>query len=216
MQELAAQGVAFVKVWVDDRGGSVEKLTPPLYRAAIDEAHRHDLAVIAHVFYHQDASELVSAGVDGFAHLVRDREMDDDLVAAIVERDVFVMPNLGISERGRHAEPPPWLAEPLLAETLAPARARTRHRVVRRPGSRGGGTGRADVRADGAQPREAARGGSGAGPRLGLGRAGSLLRLLGAPRAGVDGRGGAEPDGSDCHRDQPLGGSARTPPTRDG
>ena len=121
VQELAAQGVAFVKVWVDDRGGSVEKLTPPLYRAAIDEAHRHDLAVIAHVFYHQDASELVSAGVDGFAHLVRDREMDDDLVAAIVEQDVFVMPNLGISERGRHAEPPAWLAEPLLAETLAPA-----------------------------------------------------------------------------------------------
>ena len=120
VQALADQGVAFVKVWVDDRGGSVEKLEPALYRAIIDAAHSHGLAVVAHVFYHDDAAELVAAGVDGFAHLVRDREMDDALVAAIVEHDVFVMPNLGISERGRHAEPPAWLAEPLLADTIGP------------------------------------------------------------------------------------------------
>ena len=62
----------------------------------------------------------MAAGVDGFAHLVRDREMDDALVAAIVENDVFVMPNIGISERGRHAAPPPWLGTPILAETVAP------------------------------------------------------------------------------------------------
>ena len=121
VQELAAQGVAFVKIWVDDRGGSVEKLEPDLYRAIIDEAHGHGLDVIAHVFYHDDADELVAAGVDGFAHLVRDREMDDALVAAIVEHDVFVMPNVGISERGRHTAPPPWLATPILTETVAPA-----------------------------------------------------------------------------------------------
>ena len=121
VQELAAQGVAFVKIWVDDRGGSVEKLEPDLYRPIIDEAHGHGLDVIAHVFYHDDADELVAAGVDGFAHLVRDREMDDALVAAIVENDVFVMPNIGISERGRHTAPPPWLATPILTQTVAPA-----------------------------------------------------------------------------------------------
>ena len=45
--------------------------------------------------------------------------MDDALIDAIVENDVFVMPNLGISERGRHATAPPWMSEPLLAETVA-------------------------------------------------------------------------------------------------
>ncbi len=121
VRDLAADGVAFIKIWVDDRGGSVQKLAPALYKAIIDEAHHHGLDVIAHVFYHEDAEDLVEAGVDGFAHLVRDREMDDSLVAAIVEQDVFVMPNLGISERGRHSSPPDWLSDPLLISSLEPA-----------------------------------------------------------------------------------------------
>ena len=118
--ELAETPADFVKIWVDDRGGRVEKLTPDLYRSIIEEAHLRGLQVIAHVFYLEDARELVEAGVDGFAHLVRDAEMDDALVAAIVENDVFVMPNLGISERGRHAEPPAWLDDPLLLESVSP------------------------------------------------------------------------------------------------
>ncbi len=118
VRELADQGVSFIKVWVDDRGGTVEKLAPAYYRAIIDEAHQQGLDVIAHVFYHGDAEDLVAAGVDGFAHLVRDREMDDALIDAIAANDVFVMPNLGISERGRHGAPPPWVSEPLLAETV--------------------------------------------------------------------------------------------------
>ena len=117
--ELADTPADFVKIWVDDRGGRVEKLTPDLYRPIIDEAHARDLPVIAHVFYHDDAVELVEAGANGFAHLVRDAEMSDELVAAIVERDVFVMPNLGISERGRHAEPPAWLDDPFLLESVS-------------------------------------------------------------------------------------------------
>ncbi len=120
VRTLAEQGVAFIKIWVDDRGGTVEKLAPEIYRAIIDEAHRLDLQVIAHVFYHDDATDLVEAGVDGFAHLVRDREMDEALVAAMARRGVFVMPNMGVSERGRHTSPPAWLAEPLLAETVSP------------------------------------------------------------------------------------------------
>ena len=116
---LADHGVSFIKIWVDDRGGTVEKLAPAYYRAIIAEAHQQGLEVIAHVFYHEDAEDLVAAGVDGFAHLVRDREMDDALIDAIVANDVLVMPNLGISERGRHAAPPPWVSESLLAETVA-------------------------------------------------------------------------------------------------
>ena len=116
--EIAATNAAFLKIWVDDRGGSVEKLGPELYGPIIEEAHAHDMSVIAHIFVAEDAHALVEAGVDGFAHLARDMEMDDDLITAIVENNVFVMPNLSISERGRHTEPPPWVNNPLFLETV--------------------------------------------------------------------------------------------------
>jgi hypothetical protein len=50
VRELAAKKPDFLKIWVDDRNGSVQKLAPNLYRAIIDEAHRHKLRVMAHVF----------------------------------------------------------------------------------------------------------------------------------------------------------------------
>ncbi len=95
VQELAAAGVDIVKVWVDDRNGTVEKLTPPLYRAAIDEAHAQGLRVAAHIYYLEDATELLRAGVDGFAHGVRDLPVDREFLGLLAERpDVFLMPNL--------------------------------------------------------------------------------------------------------------------------
>ena len=119
--ELAAQQVDFVKIWVDDRGGRAPRLAPAVSRAVIDESHRRGLKVNAHVFYHQDAVDLVDAGIDGFAHLVRDREMDAALVAAIVRRGVHVMPNLSGAERGTHAGLPPWFEEPGLAALVREA-----------------------------------------------------------------------------------------------
>ena len=112
VRELAAQNVDFIKIWVDDRGGRAPSLQAPVYRAIIDEAHGRKLKVNAHVFYHDDAVGLVDAGIDGLAHMVRDREMDGGLIAAIVRRGVYVMPNLSGAERGTHSTVPPWFEEP--------------------------------------------------------------------------------------------------------
>ncbi len=107
--ELAAHQVDIVKIWVDDRNGRAPKLSAPLYRAIIDEAHQRQLRVIAHVFYHVDAVDLVAAGIDAFAHLVRDTVMDDGLVAAIVKKNVVVMGNLTTPFKPTFASLPPWL-----------------------------------------------------------------------------------------------------------
>jgi imidazolonepropionase-like amidohydrolase len=109
VQELAARKVDIVKIWVDDRNGRAPKLAAPLYRAIIDEAHTRGLKVNAHVFYHLDAVDLVDAGVDAFAHLVRDRVMEDALVAAIVKRGVYVMGNLSSPRKSTYASVPEWL-----------------------------------------------------------------------------------------------------------
>ena len=102
VQELAAKKVDIVKIWVDDRDGTVKKLPPPMYRAIIDEAHKNNLRVAAHIFDLADAKELLRAGIDGFAHGVRDKDIDDEFLTLIKQHpNVFVIPNLpdrGIAE----------------------------------------------------------------------------------------------------------------------
>jgi imidazolonepropionase-like amidohydrolase len=121
VRELAAKKPDFVKIWVDDRNGTVKKLRPALYRAIIDEAHKHGLRVIVHVYYLSDARDLVEAGADGFLHLVRDEEMDAALVARMKAKHVFVTPNLSTSEAGTYTGKPAWLDDPSLAESATPA-----------------------------------------------------------------------------------------------
>jgi imidazolonepropionase-like amidohydrolase len=102
VQELADKEVDLVKIWVDTRGDRFEKLSPELYGAVIDEAHSHGLRVTAHVFTLEDAKGLLRAGIDAFAHGVRDMDVDDELVALWRERpDVVLVPNLpgpGVAE----------------------------------------------------------------------------------------------------------------------
>ena len=95
VQELAAHKVDIVKVWVDDREGKVQKVTPEQYAAAIDEAHKLGLRVIAHIFNMDDAKGLMRANIDAFAHGVRDKDVDDETVAMFKARPNLVLaPNL--------------------------------------------------------------------------------------------------------------------------
>lgn len=95
VQELAAKKVDIVKIWVDDRDGKYKKLTPDLYGPIIEEAHKRGLRVTAHIFTLDDAKGLMRAGIDAFAHGVRDRDIDDEGLAMFKARpNVVVVPNL--------------------------------------------------------------------------------------------------------------------------
>ena len=99
VEELAARKVDIVKLWVDTREGKYKKLTPELYGAVIDEAHKRGLRVTAHIFDLEDAKGLIRAGIDAFAHGVRDQDIDEELVAMFRQRPNLVLtPNL--PERG--------------------------------------------------------------------------------------------------------------------
>ncbi len=112
--ELAAHKVDIVKIWVDDRGGKYKKLTPEMYRPIVDEAHKRGLRVTAHIFALEDAKGLIRAGVDVFAHGIRDRDIDDELVAMIKQRpDLVLTPNL--PDRGVKTDLS-WLKSSLPAE----------------------------------------------------------------------------------------------------
>ena len=58
MQENAAKRVDIIKIWVDDRDNTVPKLTPAQYGAVIDEAHKANIRVTAHIFDLDDAKGL--------------------------------------------------------------------------------------------------------------------------------------------------------------
>ena len=121
VQELSAKKVDLVKIWVDDRNGMYKKLTPELYSAIIDEAHKNGLRVTAHIFTLEDAKGLLRAGIDAFAHGVRDKDIDDEFLKMMKERPaVVVVPNL--PDRGV-ATDLSWLGESVPAAELRPLQA---------------------------------------------------------------------------------------------
>ena len=117
VREQAALKVDIIKIWVDDRDGKYQKLSPPLYTAVIDEAHKHGLKVTAHIFNLSDAKGLLRAGLDAFAHGIRDVEVDDEVLALFkARRHVVLVPNL--PDRGV-ASDMSWLTGSLPAGDLA-------------------------------------------------------------------------------------------------
>ena len=123
VQDLATHNPDFVKIWVDDRNGRQKKLTPDIYRAAVDEARKHNLRAIAHVFDLEDAKGLVRAGVEGFLHSIRDAPVDDEFIRLAKEHNIWITPNLGGINRASLIGPtgtPAWFDDPLVRETIAP------------------------------------------------------------------------------------------------
>jgi imidazolonepropionase-like amidohydrolase len=121
VQELATRKVDIVKIWVDDRSGAFKKMTPDIYAAIIDEAHKNGLRVTAHIFNLDDAKGLLRAGLDAFAHGVRDKDIDDEFVAMMKQRPAVVLvPNL--PDRGV-ATDLSWLRDFVSATELATLQA---------------------------------------------------------------------------------------------
>ena len=120
VRELHARNVKFVKIWVDDREGQVPKLKPDVYRAIIDEAHKNNMQVLAHLSRTsalEDAKDLFKAGVDGFVHTVRDRDVDAEYIAAVkAHPKVWTGPN--IPGPGQTKEDIDVLAETLPASQI--------------------------------------------------------------------------------------------------
>jgi len=117
VQENAAKKVDLIKIWVDDRMATVKKLSPELYTAVIDEAHKNKLRVIAHIYTLEDAKGTLRAGLDAFAHGVRDMDLDEEFMALVKKNPNLVLgPNM--PDRGVVADIE-WLRPSLSPEAFA-------------------------------------------------------------------------------------------------
>jgi imidazolonepropionase-like amidohydrolase len=120
----------FIKIWVDDRGGRKPTLTPPLYGAILDEAHKFNVPVAVHNVKQADAKEMVRGGIEGWLHVpVRDGEIADDELIALVKDRVARndRPNMWMTlslvtswMNTKGGGRPDFLDDPLLRATYAP------------------------------------------------------------------------------------------------
>src|SRR5579862_9899856 len=91
---VAATKPDIIKIRVDDNLGTTKKMSEPVYRAVIQEAHAKGLRVAAHLFYLDDAKSLLKDGADIVAHSIRDQDIDAETIALLKARDVCVIPTL--------------------------------------------------------------------------------------------------------------------------
>ncbi|MBU3078593.1 amidohydrolase family protein [Sphingomonas quercus] len=118
-----AKNVDFIKLWVDDELHSMPKMPAEISKAVIDEAHAKGKRALAHVFYLDDAKRLVEQGIDGFVHSVRDKPIDDALIAAMKAKGTWqVAPTLS-REAAVHAfgAPNPITKDPFFRQSVSPA-----------------------------------------------------------------------------------------------
>ncbi len=131
VHELHAKKVEMIKIWVDDRQQTVPKLQVNVYEAIINEAHKNGMRVVAHIFNLEDAKQLLKSGVDGFAHGVRDRDVDAEYLTILEQHaKTWLGPNLP----GRTLTAEETAAEiNWLTETLPPSQIkRMRDELARR------------------------------------------------------------------------------------
>ena len=125
VQDYARMKPEFIKIWIDDRNGTLKTLTPELFLAIVDEAHKLNIPVGAHNITLANAKLLMRAGVEGWLHLpVRMGEVpDDELLQIIKDRiarndrpKMWFNPGAGTGAATRED----W-NDPLLRQTISPA-----------------------------------------------------------------------------------------------
>ncbi|HVI54824.1 MAG TPA: amidohydrolase family protein [Luteibacter sp.] len=122
----AARGTDLIKIWLDDFNGSLPvKMKPEIWQAVIDQAHAKHLRVAAHVYYLDDARQLVDAGVDILAHGVRDKPVDPGFIEAMKQHGTWYVPTLDLNEAAFvYARHPGWMDQPFFLHAVQPELAK--------------------------------------------------------------------------------------------
>ena len=122
VDELARYKPDFIKVRVDDFLGARPKMSPEIYQAVIDEAHKNAIRTAAHVVLLEDAKGVLRAGVDYIAHSVRDHEVDDEFIGLMKKNHAFYCPTLTREVAVfTYSETPPFFSDPFFLKEADPA-----------------------------------------------------------------------------------------------
>ena len=96
-----AEGADFIKIFIEDGTAvgvpGLPVLSNETLLAAVREAHRYGKMAIAHATTFAATQQVITAGVDGLAHVFVDRPHTPELVAAIAASGTFVTPCLTLN-----------------------------------------------------------------------------------------------------------------------
>ncbi|MFQ5610158.1 MAG: amidohydrolase family protein [Woeseiaceae bacterium] len=111
-------GVDWLKLRVDDNLGSGTKMPWGAVQVAINAAKASDVPVATHIFYMDDAARLLTMGTSLIAHSVRDQEVSDEFVQAMIDSGVCYVPTL-VREVSTfvYADRPNWFDDPFFLES---------------------------------------------------------------------------------------------------
>jgi imidazolonepropionase-like amidohydrolase len=98
---LVAEGADYIKIFMEDGTAlgipGLPVLSNETLLAAVREAHRYGKMAIAHTTTAAATQQVITAGVDGLAHVFIDPPRTPELVAAIAASGVFVTPCLTLN-----------------------------------------------------------------------------------------------------------------------
>lgn len=125
---MAARHPDMLKLWLDDNFGTMTRMPPEIFQAAIteahaavDEAHKFGLRFASHAFYLEDAKALLKAGIDVIAHSVRDQPVDAEFIAMMKAKKIPYIPTLELDEtQFIMAEHPVWMDDPFFKASVDP------------------------------------------------------------------------------------------------
>ena len=121
VQSMAKKNLKNVKIWVDDRRGTYPKMTPEVYNAVIDEAHKHGMLVHAHALTLADQKAVVRAGVDVLVHIITE-PVDDEFLALLREKKPYWTPVMGLGDRSEVCDNDPFVDQVLPDAAIASIR----------------------------------------------------------------------------------------------
>ena len=91
VDRVADLKVDVVKFHFDDPPNN---MAPEVWGAIVEQAQKRGLRTAPHIFYLRDAKAAVAKGVNVLAHSVRDLDVDQELIAAMKQRNVGYIPTL--------------------------------------------------------------------------------------------------------------------------
>lgn len=94
MAANALQEVDWLKIQIDDRLGTVEKMSWDAVQVSVDTGKESEIPLAAHIYYMDDAARALQMDVALIAHSVRDQEVSDDFVQTLLSSGVCYVPTL--------------------------------------------------------------------------------------------------------------------------